>query len=161
MKKILILVLGMVFLLISCQNRTENILINVNYVGNYDHQMDILITNKIKKDTNIYKQRSYAVTAEKMLDKIRDYVIENHSKKTFRTNKLKVVVFVDKKEEIYYFNAKDGIKFIDYLMKNIRIKDSKTYQYQTNQYFLESELPPFKNQLKIYSGKEWMNEKSE
>ncbi len=162
MKKILILVLGIVFLLVSCQNKTENVLINIKYVGNYDHAMDIFLSNykpSIKID-NAY-QSIYEVKNEEILQEVEKYIIGNHSEKTYRTNKLQITITKNKNEKKYFFNSKDGAKFIDYLIDNIEVKNSTTNKHKTNQYFLESELPPFKNQLKMYSGKEWMNEKSE
>ncbi|OJX33141.1 MAG: hypothetical protein BGO86_03870 [Chryseobacterium sp. 36-9] len=160
MKKLLIYILGTVFLLINCQNKTENILINVKYVGNYDHAMDTFLTNdqpNIKID-NAY-QSIYEVKNKKILEKVKDYVIENHSKNTYRTNKLKVAITVNRKEKNYFFNSKDGIKFIDFLIQEVSVKTDPKNQYSNDEYFKTSELPPFKNQLKAYSGREWMYEK--
>lgn len=159
MKKIIIFVLVAIFTIISCHKKTENILINITYVGNYDHAMDVFLTNyqpTIKID-NAY-QSIYEVKNVGMLEVVENYIIKNYSTRTYRTNKLKVVLTIDNKEKIYFFNSKDGIDFIDYLINNVEIKSSKTNKYQTNQYFIESELPPFKNHLKDYSGREWMNE---
>lgn len=161
MKKILILVLGAIFLLGGCQNKTENILINIKYIGNYDRPMDIFLSNyqpSIKID-DAY-QSIYEVKNEKVLKEVEKYIIKNHTEKTYRTNKLKVTIIKNKNENDYFFNSESGIKFIDNLIDNVQVKNSKTNKYKTNQYFIESELPPFKNQLKLYSGKEWMNEKS-
>lgn len=159
MKKILILVLSAIFLLGGCQNKTENILINIRYIGNYDRAMDIFLSNykpNIKID-NAY-QSIYEVKNEKVLEEVEKYIIKNQSEKTYRTNKLKVTIIKNKKEEIFFFNSEKGINFIDYLIENIKVKNSETNKYKTNQYFIESELPPFRNQLKVYSGREWMNE---
>lgn len=159
MKKILILVLAVVFLLVSCQNKTENILINIEYVGNYDNAMNIFLSNykpNIKIDNAF--QSIYEVKNKEILKEVEEYIIENQSEKTYRTNKLKITITKNKNEKKYFFNSEDGSKFIDYLIDNIEVKNSTTNKYRTNQYFLESELPPFKNQLKVYSGKEWMNE---
>lgn len=159
MKKILILVLSAIFLLGGCQNKTENILINIRYIGNYDRAMDIFLSNykpNIKID-NAY-QSIYEVKNEKILEEVEKYIIKNQSEKTYRTNKLKVTIIKNKKEEIFFFNSEKGINFIDYLIDNIKVKNSDTNKYKTNQYFIESELPPFRNQLKVYSGREWMNE---
>lgn len=159
MKKVIIFIFGAIFMIISCQNKTENILINITYVGNYDHAMDVYLTNyhpNIKID-NSY-QSIYAAEDEKMLEKVKNYVVDNHSKHIYRTNKLKVILTTNNKEKIYFFNAADGIKFIDFLIIHVKVENSETNKYQTNQYFIESELPPFKNQLKDYSGREWMNE---
>lgn len=160
MKKILVLTLSAVFLLISCQSKTEDILINIAYVGNYDHAMNIFLTNyqpKINID-NAY-QSIYEVKNKEELTRVKKYILKNHSEKTYRTNKLKVVVIAGTDEKVYFFNSEDGIKFIDYLINNIVVENSRTNKHQTNQYFIESELPPFKNQLKAYSGREWMNER--
>lgn len=159
MKKIIIFVLGAIFIIISCREKTENILINIKYVGNYDHAMDVFLTNyqpTIKID-NAY-QSIYEVKNGEMLEVAEKYIVNNYSKKTYRTNKLEVNLTIDNKEEIYFFNADDGIRFIDFLINHLKVKNSTTNKYQTNQYFIESELPPFKNHLKDYSGKEWMNE---
>ncbi|SHE73725.1 hypothetical protein [Chryseobacterium vrystaatense] len=159
MKKILILVLSAIFLLGGCQNKTENILINIRYIGNYDRAMDIFLSNykpNIKID-NAY-QSIYEVKNEKVLEEVEKYIIKNQSEKTYRTNKLKVTIIKNKKAEIFFFNSEKGINFIDYLIENIKVKNSETNKYKTNQYFIESELPPFRNQLKVYSGREWMNE---
>lgn len=162
MKKIVILVLGVIFLLGGCQNKTENILINIKYIGNYDRPMDIFLSNyhpSIKID-NAY-QSIYEVKNEKVLKEVEKYIITNHTEKTYRTNKLKVTIVKNNGEKKYFFSSESGMEFIDYLLDNIEVKNSTTTKYKTNQYILESELPPFKNQLKLYSGKEWMNEKSE
>lgn len=159
MKKILIIIFGAIFIIISCHKKTENILINIKYVGNYDHAMDVFLTNyqpNIKID-NAY-QSIYEIEEGIMLEKVKKYVENQHSKHVYKTNKIKVTVIMDNNEKIYFFNADDGIKFINFLIANIKVQNSKTNKYTTNQYFIESELPPFKNHLKDYSGREWMNE---
>lgn len=160
MKNILILILSVIFLLEGCKNKVENILINIKYIGNYDRPMDIFLSNyqpSIKIDNAF--QSIYEVENENVLKKVEEYIIINHTEKTYRTNKLKVIIIKNKDEKKYFFNAGDGIRFIDYLIENIKVKNNEDNKYKNNQYFIESELPSFKNQLKSYSGKEWMNEK--
>lgn len=122
--------------------------------------MDIYLTNyqpNIKID--IANQSIYEVKNKKILEKVNNYVTENHSKKIYRTNKLKVAIVVDGKVKNYFFNSKDGINFIDFLIKDLSIKTDPKNQYSNDEYFKTSELPPFKNQLKEYCGKEWMSER--
>ncbi|EKB60685.1 hypothetical protein [Bergeyella zoohelcum] len=91
MKNILILILSVIFLLEGCKNKVENILINIKYIGNYDRPMDIFLSNyqpSIKIDNAF--QSIYEVENENVLKKVEEYIIINHTEKTYRTNKLKV-----------------------------------------------------------------------
>lgn len=155
--KIIILIFSALFLFIGCQCKSEKISVNISYVGNQDLRMDIVLANnRVKKDTNIYYQRSYEVKNSCIMQNIKDYIIRNHSQKLYRTNKLKITITEGKENKIYYFNAEDGIKFIDLLIKKVSVKADPKNQYSNDEYFKTSELPPFKNQLKSYLGKEWM-----
>lgn len=159
MKNLLIVFLSIFFLCSSCQSKPLDSEINIVYVGNYDFPMDIILTNYEAPIESKPYQSIYEVKKGEMINKVVKYILANHSNKTYRTNKLKVIVTTKNKKSSYYFNAEDGVKLISFLISNVEVNNSKINKYKTNQYFLESELPPFKNQLEAYSGREWMNEK--
>jgi len=158
MKKIFLLIsIFTSFIFISnCQCRTDDIIVNIRYVGNFDLPMDILLTNITNlKKREIY-QSVYEVEEKCMMQNVKTFVINHHSKETHKINKLKITIFTNKKEQVYFFNGKDGIDFIDFLINNTSVKTNSKNKYANDAYFKESELSSIKYQLKTYSGKEWM-----
>lgn len=153
-----VILLLLTTILLNCSCRPENIIINIKYVGDFDFPMDVYLANYIHTRNSEKYQQSYLVEDGCSMSKIADYVIENQSKKTFRSNKLKIAIFKGSTEETYYFDAKDGTQFIEFLIKNIDVKSDLPDNPFGNKYFKNSELPPYINQLKSYSGREWMNE---
>ena len=120
--------------------------------------MDVFISNYNKTVGDDAYQTNYQVKNDLMLENLKNYIEKNYSKKVFKSNKLKVTVEFHKNSNVLYFNAQDGSKLIDYIIQNVTVKDDSKNIYQNNNYFKNSELPPFKYHLNKYSGKEWMNE---
>lgn len=145
MKKIL-LIFSAFFLFISCQCKSDDISINISYVGNYDFPTDIFLTNyEILKKIEVY-QSVYEVNNSCVMIDVRNYIIKNHSREFSKFNKLKIIIAEKNIEKIYYFNADDGIKFINYLRKNVYIK--KDNKYFNDQYFKNNLLSSLEYKLK-------------
>ena len=95
MKKIFLLIsIFTSFIFISnCQCRTDDIIVNIRYVGNFDLPMDILLTNITNlKKREIY-QSVYEVEEKCMMQNVKTFVINHHSKETHKINKLKITIF--------------------------------------------------------------------
>lgn len=158
MKNIILLFLFS-FFSISCKEECKSspILIVISYVGNQDRPYEEFLVNyDLKMELNSFES-IYKVENSCGLRNVRDYIIAHNSKNTHKINKLKLTIIENNDEKkIFFFDAPDGLKFINYLEKEVQISSQNLYY--DDKYFKRNVLPSLRNQLKKYQGKEWMSE---
>ncbi|WP_250253715.1 hypothetical protein [Chryseobacterium sp. Marseille-Q3244] len=151
-----ILFLLVLFICFSCGKKCSNeqILITINYAGNQDRYEEYFLLNYSLSEKLALNQSEYRVQNNCMLQNIKSYAQLHNSKFVHKLNKLKVVIIEKNVKKQYFFNATDGIRFIDFLEKEVYI--SPDNKYFNDQYFKKEVLPVLRSELKFYSGKEYM-----
>ncbi|MEN2433880.1 hypothetical protein AAH994_00485 [Weeksellaceae bacterium A-14] len=160
MKNILIYIFFGVF--ISCCKTEPKIVAQIDYFGNQDRRRIIYISNfKNSLENNVLGKYGFQyvcqVDGRCTITKIKKYVQKNNTKRKLNNfNKLRIVFHENNNKTTYFFDAKDGIKFLIFLEKDVKIKEDKNDPTLNNEVFKNDILEPFKFYLKTNAGQECM-----